>query len=222
MAHPSDANLDAFRSVIRHVHEIQARLMVAKQQQSVAPTNHPSAKASTNKPLPSQPGKDKKGEDLVSTLLAYYCSHKKWARLCAFYKQFQKTGWKDTTGQLSKQLLKKVAEAKKHLHTVKVKLSSARATSTSNPTKQNTARVKSFFKEFKSASQAYNDAVRIVRRFMQHQSELNLKMKSSTSGIQAKMKKKIAKLITFYCSRNNKYAKLCNFYKQLRKKQAKE
>jgi hypothetical protein len=221
MAHPSDANLDAFRSVIRHVHEIQARLMVAKQQQSVAPTNHPSAKASTNKPLPSQPGKDKKGEDLVSTLLAYYCSHKKWARLCAFYKQFQKTGWKDTTGQLSKQLLKKVAEAKKHLHTVKVKLSSARATSTSNPTKQNTARVKSFFKEFKSASQAYNDAVRIVRRFMQHQSELNLKMKSSTSGIQAKMKKKIAKLITFYCSRNNKYAKLCNFYKQLRKKHAK-
>jgi hypothetical protein len=211
LANPSTGNLNSFRQHIRLVHQLERRLAGLKKE-ALSPKM-----ASPKVP----PGTDAKGGDLVAPLIAYYCSNSKYQRICTFYKKFQASGWKDTTGQMSKQLLQKVAEAKHHLAVIKGKLASARATSASNPTKANAKQVKGMFRQVKSATRMYDAASNVVKQFMQHQTELSAKMSEATVRSQAKVAKHIKKLSTFYCSQK-KYAKLCSFYQNLAKKHLRE
>lgn len=216
LANPSTENLNSFRQHIRVVHQFERRLTRLQKEalSPKAPAMKPSGGKSTTK-------KTSRDNHSVSSLIAHYCGSDKYQRLCAFYKKFQNAGWKHTTGQMSKQLLQKAADAKTHLAAIKAKLASARAAAASNPTKANAKQVKDLFRKMKLATRMYDRASNVVNQFMQHQTELSAKMSESLIRSEAKRAKQINKLIKFYCT-HKRYQKLCVFYKDLRVRHAKE
>lgn len=196
MAEPSNENLDAFRRGIREVHSLQTKLMMAKQ-----------AKADELAHLPAH-------LDVASRSLQNYCSMGNKKDLCAFYKAFQQSGWQDDAGQIGKHLLTKVAKSKQHVQNIEQKLSAIKAKAVSNPSKTIKEQAEEISSQLEAARNSHEKSEKMVQQFMDHQTLIGSKLKKKTKASHIQLVAQIGKLINFYC-KNNKYAKLCAFYKKL-------
>ena len=132
---------------------------------------------------------------------------------------FKQDGWNDDAGQVGKHLLSTVAQSRQHIKNIERKLSDAKASLEGDPSDSKKAHLTKVDEELKSAKSTQKEAEKTVKEFMKHQTGIESKMKSKTKASHAEVKGQIKKLISSYCA-NDKYAKLCSFYKNLETKHA--
>lgn len=204
MEEPTNENLDAFREQVRKVHSLQTELMIAHQQ-----------KESMAK-MPRDPVAKETG---IKGLVMSYCGDDSTDALCSFYTPFVNQGFKGDEGEIVKYLLGDVVTAKAVVEKAELRVTSARAKAASNPIKLNKVDVTEAENNLISTKSTVQDAEHRVKQFMAKSK--HMKTMSNDGADKAQVGLQVAKLVAQYCQ-NNVYAKLCDYYTNMKRKHDEE
>jgi len=204
MEEPTNENLDAFREQVRKVHSLQTELMIAHQQKE------------TMAKVPRDPIAKETG---IKGLVMSYCGDDSTDTLCSFYTPFVNQGFKGDEGEMAKYLLGDVVTAKAVVEKAELRVTSARAKAASNPIKLNKVDVTEAENNLIATKSAVQDADSRVEQFVAKSK--HMKTMSNEGADKAQVGLQVAKLVAQYCQ-NNVYAKLCDYYTNMKRKHDEE